>query len=193
VVTGSASAFVFLTLTVSAQTYFPPGVLAGKPEAGQVAAIQYSKFLRSLHEPSLWELAQQDSKVEAYRLLWLREVDRPASIRFLVKPGGTGWFYRRMTTGKGGTQPGRIRNVVVLENQDSVIPGHYRGRGFLESADARGRRWDWMRKATCDSRICPISSQTGRVRPIQAARRGMMTEAASLILSQAQLFAKPRI
>jgi len=104
----SASAFIFLTLTVSAQTYFPPDVLAGTPEASQVAANQYSKFLRSQHEPSLWELAQQDPKAEAYRLLWLREFDRPASIRFVVKPGGTGWFYRRMTTGKGGTQPGRI-------------------------------------------------------------------------------------
>jgi hypothetical protein len=103
-----ASAFIFLTLTVSAQTYFPPGVLAGTPEASQAATNQYSKFLRSLREPSLWELAQQDPKAEAYRLLWLREFDRPASIRFVVKPAGTGWFYRRMTNGKGGTQPGRI-------------------------------------------------------------------------------------
>ena len=127
----SAIAFASLTLAVSAQTYFPPGVLAGTPEASQVTANQYSKFLRSLHEPSLWELAQQDPKAEAYRILWLREFDRPASIRFVVKPGGTGWFYRRMTTGKGGTQPGRI------VDPESRGPGNPGQRHFWAPSTAR--------------------------------------------------------
>jgi len=91
-----------------AQTYFPPGVFAKTPEASAVIANRYSKFLASLHEPSLLELAQQDPNAEAFRFLWLREFDRPASIRFVRKPGGTGWFYKRMTTGTGGTQSGRL-------------------------------------------------------------------------------------
>ncbi len=53
-------------------------------------------------------MAQHDPGAEAYRLLWLRESDRPASIRFVKKPGGTGWFYRRMTSGQGASQPGRL-------------------------------------------------------------------------------------
>jgi len=107
----SAGAFILLTLAVQfgdAQTWFPPGVLGRTPEASEAAANQYSKFLKSLHEPSLLELAQRDPNAEAYRLLWLREFDRPASIRFVRKPGGTGWFYRRMTSGKGGAEPGRM-------------------------------------------------------------------------------------
>ena len=128
----SASAFILLTLTASAQTYFPPGVLAGTPEASQAATNQYSKFLRSMREPSLWELAQQDPREEAYRLLWLREFDRPASIRFVLKPSGTGWFYRRMTTGSGGTQPGR--------RVDSGMSFSWKSRtasflGIIESVD----------------------------------------------------------
>ena len=39
---------------------------------------------------------------EAYPFLWLREFDR------LARPGGTGWFYRRMLSGQGGAQPGRV-------------------------------------------------------------------------------------
>ncbi len=112
----SVSVLVFLTLAVQfshAQTYFPPGVLARTPEASEVAANRYSNFLKSLHETSLFELAQQNSKAEAYRFLWLREFDRPASIRFVTKPGGTGWFYRRMTTGTGGAQPGRLAEYGV--------------------------------------------------------------------------------
>jgi len=107
----AAGAFIFLTLAGhfgQAQTYFPPGVLARTPEASEAAANRYSKFLKSLHEPSLLELAQQDPNAEVYRFLWLRELDRPASIRFVTKPGGTGWFYKRMTSGNGGTQPGRL-------------------------------------------------------------------------------------
>jgi hypothetical protein len=106
-----ASAFVYLTLAVGfidGQMYFPAGVLARTSEASEVIANQYSRFLKSLHEPSLLELAQQNPKAEVYRFLWLREFDRPASIRFVLKPGGTGWFYRRMTYGTGGGQPGRL-------------------------------------------------------------------------------------
>jgi len=105
------STFIWLTLTTgmcAAQTYFPTSVLGHTPEASNAAAMRYTAFLRALHEPSLFELAQRDPKAEAYRFLWLRESDRPAAIRFMKKPGGTGWFYRRMTTGTGGSVPGHI-------------------------------------------------------------------------------------
>jgi hypothetical protein len=81
------------------QTYFPAGAL---PDA---AAVHYARFLMAMREPSLYELANQNPGAEAYRLLWLRSDQRPASIRFVVKPKGTGWLYRRMTGGSGSTQP----------------------------------------------------------------------------------------
>ena len=61
-----------------AQTFFPPGALP------DTSAIRYTQFLRALHEPSLFELASRDPNAEAYRLLWLRDNDRPASIRFAI-------------------------------------------------------------------------------------------------------------
>jgi hypothetical protein len=85
------------------QTYFPVGALP------QTAAYRYAHFLAAMHEPSLYELSRQNPGAEAYRLLWLRSDRRPASIRFAAKPGGTGWFYRRMTGGTGSTPPGGFR------------------------------------------------------------------------------------
>jgi hypothetical protein len=95
-------ALVVLIAQVSAaQTYFPPGI----PED----TSGYELVLKALREPSLWELSRQNPSAEAYRFLYLRERDRPASIRLVVgKSGSTGWFYRRMSSGQGD-QPGGIR------------------------------------------------------------------------------------
>jgi hypothetical protein len=106
-----ATALILLMLAPApgvAQTYFPQGVLGSTPQASDAAAGLYSEFLQAAHETSLWDLSRQDSTAESYRLLLLRTFDRPASVRLLVKPGGTGWFYRRMTRGTGATQPGGI-------------------------------------------------------------------------------------
>jgi hypothetical protein len=85
------------------QGYFPAGALP------QAAADNYAGFLTAMHEPSLYELSRQKPGSQAYRLLWLRSDRTPASIRFELKPGGTGWFYRRMTDGTGSTLPGGLR------------------------------------------------------------------------------------
>jgi hypothetical protein len=70
--------FALATSSTFAQTFFPPGALP------DTSAIRYTQFLRALHESSLFELADRDPSAEAYRLLWLRDNDRPASIRFLL-------------------------------------------------------------------------------------------------------------
>ncbi|HVW09365.1 MAG TPA: hypothetical protein VHC90_12325 [Bryobacteraceae bacterium] len=63
-----------------------------------------------MHEPSLFELATQHPDAVAYRLLLLRDDDRPVAIRFAPRPGGTAWFYRRVTGGTGLTRPTRLRD-----------------------------------------------------------------------------------
>lgn len=99
-----AAEFTLLTCSAFAQTLFPPSVL---PEA---SAIRYTRFLKALHESSLFDLSR-DPAAEAYRLLWLRDHDRPASIRLVIKPTGRGWFYRRMTGGSGSTEPAGLREI----------------------------------------------------------------------------------
>jgi hypothetical protein len=129
-----ATVLILLTLAAPgrAQTYFPPGVLGNTPEASDAAASLYSRFLEALHEPSLWELSQQDPKAEVYRLVWLRAFDHPVAVRFVLKPGGTGWFYRRKTSGKGGAQPGRMMEYGKSWSWKS------RTASFLRTVDGAG-------------------------------------------------------
>jgi hypothetical protein len=108
------------------QTYFPAGAL---PEA---AAVRYARFLTAMHEPSLYELSSQNPGAEAYRLLWLRSDQRPVCIRFATKPGGTGWFYRRMTGGTGSTVPGGRREWGMSWSWKS------RTASFLRTIDDEG-------------------------------------------------------
>ena len=108
------------------QSYFPVGAL---PEA---AALHYARFLTAMHEPSLHALSRQNPGAEAYRLLWLRSDQRPATIRFVRKDGGTGRFYRRMTGGSGSTLPGGLREYGMSWSWKS------RTASFLSTIDDAG-------------------------------------------------------
>src|SRR5258706_15132529 len=104
-----ATAFCILTLVpaaLPAQQYFPPGVLESK-------ANWYSRYLKALHEPSLWELSLHDPKAEVYRFVWLRSFHHPIAVRLVVRTNGSGWIHSRMTTGQGGYEPGRINHSGV--------------------------------------------------------------------------------
>jgi len=105
------AAFALAASSTFAQTFFPASALHN------TSAIRYTQFLRALHEPSLFELASHDPNAQAYRLLWLRDTDRPASIRFVIKPSGTEWFYRHDGRYRINAADwlARERNVLVLE------------------------------------------------------------------------------
>jgi hypothetical protein len=110
-----SSVLCFLTLAavpLPAQ-YFPPGVFDKTPQKDESATNYYGKFLKALHEPSLWELSRQKPEAEVYRFLWLRTFHRPIAIRLVVRKSGSGWINSHMTSGKGGDQPGRIMTYRV--------------------------------------------------------------------------------
>jgi len=120
------AAFILVASSTVAQTFFPPDAL---PDS---SAIRYTRFLQALHEPSLFELAGRDPNAEAYRLLWLRDHDRPASIRFVINARGRGWFYRHMTGGTGSTQPTGLRESGMSWSWKS------RTASFLKTVDETG-------------------------------------------------------
>ena len=93
---------------LSAQEYFPPGILGKTQQEHESRVAWYSRQLKALREQSLWELAQKDPKAEVYRFLWLRSVGRPVAVRIVVRAGGSGWINSRMTTGQGAYDPGHI-------------------------------------------------------------------------------------
>jgi hypothetical protein len=110
-------AVLLLTAGVlSAQQYFPSGVLGETQESHKFSVDWYSKHLTALQEPSLWELSKQDAKAHVYRFLWLRSFDHPVAIRLAVKPDGTGLLTTKMTSGQGGHEPGRLIRIRIARS-----------------------------------------------------------------------------
>ncbi|MGA2119249.1 MAG: hypothetical protein ABSH56_31415 [Bryobacteraceae bacterium] len=90
-----------------AQQYFPPGVFDTPLRGHDSRASWYSRHLKALHEPSLWELSR-DPRAEAYRFLWLRSFHHPIVVRLVVRSSGSGWIHVGITNDKGGNEPGRM-------------------------------------------------------------------------------------
>ena len=87
--------------------YFPPGTLDDTPESSLSKEQWYSKHLKALKEPSLWELSKTQ-KSETYRFLWLRTFHHPISVRLDVNPNGTSMLTTKTTSGQGGYEPGTL-------------------------------------------------------------------------------------
>jgi hypothetical protein len=92
------------------QQYFPPGVFErGRPELEQFTVNWYSKNLKALGEPSLWELSQADRAAEVYRFLWLRTNGHPVSVRIVLHAGGRPDLFAKVATGRAGYDPGSLK------------------------------------------------------------------------------------
>lgn len=92
--------------TLSAQQYFPPGVLADD---------SYARHLGAMREPSLWELSQNDATAEVYRFLWLRSFDNPIAVRLVVTSNGSR-LISKVSSGKAGFETGHL-----IRNQESRL------------------------------------------------------------------------
>jgi hypothetical protein len=112
---------------LTAQQYFPPGLL--DPQK----VDRYSRQLKAMREPSLYELSQQDPNAKVYRFLWLRSFHHPIAIRLVVRKNGSGWINVRMTTGNGWSEPGRISRYGVswlTKGKTQALLNAYEGAGF---------------------------------------------------------------
>jgi hypothetical protein len=100
-----------------------------------------------MHEPSLTVLAKDDPTAVSYRLLWLRDRDRPVVIRFAARSGATAWFYRRVANGDGITGPGGLR--------DTGMSFSFKGRtsGFLKLVEDTGF-WQLAEAPTVSGAAC---------------------------------------
>jgi hypothetical protein len=97
-----------------AQNYFPAGALGENAESHQFRVDWYSKHLKALGEPSLWELSQKDPTAAVYRFLWLRSFHSPIAVRLVLAPDGSAQLHARMIKLQAGYEPGRlIRDEVV--------------------------------------------------------------------------------
>jgi hypothetical protein len=101
---------------ISAQIqYFPDGALAGDKQQDDFLVQWYSKHLQAMGEPSLWELSK-DSAANIYRFVYLRTFDPPIVVRLSVQKDGSGMLITKITSGKGGYEPGHL-----LTNRTSCL------------------------------------------------------------------------
>lgn len=103
-------AVFFIASTLAAQQYFPTG------GGDRFPADWYSKHLRALKEPSLWELSKKDPTAEVYRFLYLRTFHQPIAVRITVA-GPAGRLVAKKASGQGGYAPGHL-----VYKRESVIP-----------------------------------------------------------------------
>ena len=105
------TALLALTLlgpTVFSQVvYFPKLTLESRPDMDNFVTGYYSAQLKALEEPSLFELAKIPA-AQSYRFLWLRSFDHPIAVRLDIKADGTGVLTTKMTSQKGGVEPGTL-------------------------------------------------------------------------------------
>jgi hypothetical protein len=87
--------------------YFPPGILASQPKNETFVIDWYTRNLKALQEPSLWELSQKAPRAEAYRFLYLRSFDNPIAVRLVVADGG-GRLFSKRASGKAGYETGHL-------------------------------------------------------------------------------------
>jgi hypothetical protein len=93
--------FVLIATIARGQEYFHAPSVNG-PDLDQFAIDWYSKNLRALHEPSLWELSETDHAAEAYRFLWLRANHNPGSVRIVNRAGGGARLFVKAANGEAG-------------------------------------------------------------------------------------------
>ncbi len=122
-------------LSLSAQEpYFPKGALGDDPRGDLFRADWYSKDLKALQEPSLFQLAKNPS-LESYRFVWLRTFHHPVIVRLNLRSDGTGDLTTKVSSGAGGYAPGH-----VIENKSRPVT-----REEVEKFLARvrqGQFWD---------------------------------------------------
>lgn len=104
-------AILFLLNAAPAPTqsqYFPNGTFAEQGDAEAFVVTWYSHALKSLEEPSLWELSRNDKHAVVYRFLWLRSFHHPVAIRINIASDGTAEVATKVSSGAGGYDPGRL-------------------------------------------------------------------------------------
>jgi hypothetical protein len=98
---------LMVSCSLGQTTYFPAKTLEPPNLYPEILREWYSRSLVALKEPSLFELAQNQT-THSYRFLWLRTFNNPVAIRLNVNADGTGTLIEKVTSGEAGFRPGSL-------------------------------------------------------------------------------------
>jgi hypothetical protein len=102
------------------RAYFPPAVFESRPDLNAFIDRWYSGQLRALEEDPLLPKTK-DKNNEIYRFTCLRTFHNPFTIRIEVVKGNQGILIRKSTSGKGGYEPGSLKESQSTDLSKAAI------------------------------------------------------------------------
>lgn len=130
-----------------ASGFFPPGALDPRSELESLFDDWFSKHLRSMDEPPLWPVP--DNQPLAFRFIGLPTWDKPYAVR--VERQGDGWsLVGKMTEGDGGYDEGPVLRSVSgrlspseAHRLDKLVGklGFWELPGVIDDGGCDGVRW----------------------------------------------------
>jgi hypothetical protein len=138
----TALACILLGTAACAQDYFPNLAFSDNQKLHNSTVQWYSKHLRAMEEPSLFEAAPQGAE-ETFRFVWLRTWHNPLSVRIMIRGNGRAEMLVKMSDGAGGYKPGVLaKNATVsLDAEETkTLLGLIAKAGFWELSTTEDRR-----------------------------------------------------
>jgi hypothetical protein len=96
-----------LGVALAQRAYFPKGVLQDSDQGDSFRSNWYSKHLKALDEPSLFQ-ESKGSGAESYRFVWLRTFHHPVVVRLDIQANGGAALTTKVSNGAGGYGPGTL-------------------------------------------------------------------------------------
>ena len=96
-----------LGVAFTQEPYFPHGVLEDSAQGDSFRSNWYSKHLKALDEPSLFQKSK-GSSAESYRFVWLRTFHHPIIVRVDIQTDGGATLTTKVSDGAGGYEPGKL-------------------------------------------------------------------------------------
>ena len=175
--------------------YFPPGMLGSFSWDDQFCSKWYTEQLKSLHEPSLWEISKTQ-KEQSYRFLWLRSFHHPVAIRFDVQADGTSRLTTKMGSGAGGYKPGHLvqdNTSVLTKKQTDLFLGKIEENKFwsLEGVEKGGNGNDgaqWIVEGVKDGKYHVVTRWSPQDGPVRAISLFMLQDLAKVKIPPKELY-----
>lgn len=182
---------------IAGQTdYFPHGILAGEPRLSEFEEQWYSKELKLLREPSLWELSRTQ-KSESYRFLWLRSFHPGIAIRIDLKADGSSVATIKIDNEKGKGEPTKLVKNKVLrlsENQTQLFLDRISDWGFwtqptIEKTDLIGVDGaQWIVEGAKDGKYLLLDRWSPKAGPVRDLGTYMLFVIADLKLLYTEVY-----
>lgn len=182
------------TTTLGQTRYFPPRSLDEDARGDEFLSQWYSDELRTLDEPSLWELSKS-KKEESYRFLWLRTFHHPIAVRIDIKADGSSQLTVKMTSGTGGFRPGHLvrnsKSFLTKEQTDSFLE-KIKQHKFWELTPTRepggNDGAEWILEGIKNGTYHTVDRWTPQDGPVRAIGLFMVNELAKLKIPAEELY-----